>query len=227
MDRGIVGTRPATLELISRYRETLRAKRDLLAEGRGAQTAEGLAVWNELLAVAAADLIARRAAYVESLATALGQIIAQAGVEFPAVELRYQPSPPQGREGAAAIAASLANIGERERRRQRPLLGPHRDELVILWDGHEIHSVASAGEKKALSLLLVAAHGHVLEDAGREPIYLLDDIDAELAPNTLGAVWKAFAGAAQVVASSNRPQAWLTLPVSSLWEMAKGRIRPA
>jgi DNA replication and repair protein RecF len=231
MDRGIVGTRPAALEVIGRYREALRAKRDLLAgetthlglvEGAPA----GLEVWNELLASAAAELIARREAYLVELAGALARTIETAGLPLPAIELRYRPSPPRGAEGTAAIASALERIADRERRRQHPLLGPHRDELEILWDGHDLRRVASAGERKALSLLLVAAHGRVLEEAGRPPTYLLDDADAELAPATLSAVWKAFGGARQVVASSNRPQAWLTLEVGTLWEMEKGRIRP-
>lgn len=143
------------------------------------------------------------------------------------IELRYQPSPPQGLEGAAAIAAVLDKAVERERRRQQPLLGPQRDELEILWNGHELRRVASAGERKALSLLMLAAHGRVVEAAGRQPIYLLDDADAELAPPSVAAVWSVFAKrvaatGGQLFASSNRPQVWLTLDVDTLWQMEKG-----
>ena len=73
--------------------------------------------------------------------------------------------------------------------------------------------VGSAGERKSLSLLLLAAHGRVLAAAGRNPVYLLDDADAELSTPTLAAVWRVFDGVTQLFASSNRPQAWLTLPV--------------
>jgi DNA replication and repair protein RecF len=148
---------------------------------------------------------------------------------LPEIELRYHPSPPQGLEGPAAIAAVLDKAVERERRRQQPLLGPQRDELEILWGGHELRRVASAGERKALSLLLLAAHGRVVEAAGRQPVYLLDDADAELAPSSVAAVWSVFARrvaatGGQLFASSNRPQVWLTLDVDTLWEMARGRL---
>ncbi len=73
--------------------------------------------------------------------------------------------------------------------------------------------MASAGERKALSLMLLAAHGKVMEEAGRPPLYMLDDMDAELAPPTVTAVWGIFRGAAQLFATSNRPQVWLTLDV--------------
>ncbi len=154
---------------------------------------------------------------------------AAAGLRLADIELRYQPSPPQGLEGAAAIAAVLDKAIERERRRQQPLLGPHRDELEILWNGHELRRVASAGERKALSLLMLAAHGRVVEAAGRQPIYLLDDADAELAPPSVAAVWSVFAKrvaatGGQLFARSNRPQVWLTLDVDTLWQMEKGTL---
>jgi len=171
LDRGVLGMRPAALEVLGRYRQALRQKRELLAS-----SGHGLEAWNEVMA------------------------------------------------GAAAIRESFERIADRERQRQLPLLGPHRDDLEILWGERAVGSVGSAGEKKALSLLLLAAHGRVVAQAGRSPVYLLDDADAEFASPTLAAVWNVFAGADQLVASSNRPQVWLTLPVVSLWQMEGGRI---
>ena len=165
----------------------------------------------------------------EALAAAEAAAGPHASLRLQEIELRYQPSPPQGREGAAAITAVLDKAVERERRRQQPLVGPQRDELEILWGGHELRRVASAGERKALSLLLLAAHGRVVEAAGRRPVYLLDDADAELAPASVAAVWPVFARrvaatGGQLFASSNRPQAWLTLDVDTLWGMEQGRL---
>jgi predicted ATP-dependent endonuclease of OLD family len=72
----------------------------------------------------------------------------------------------------------------------------------------------------------LAAHGRVLEAGGRPPLYLLDDADAELAPSTHAAVWGVFRNVAQVIATSNRPQVWLTLEVGKAWEMERGRLKP-
>jgi DNA replication and repair protein RecF len=233
MDRGVVASRPAALEVLGRYREALRQKRELLA-----RDSSGIEIWNEMLAATAAEVARLRSAYVETLRAELATVLAEAGetgagaadgLHFPEIELRYQPSPPQALEGAAAIAAVLDKALARERRRQRPLLGPHRDELEILWGGHEVRRVASAGERKALSLLLLAAHGRVVEAAGRRPVYLLDDADAELAPPSVATVWSVFARRVaamdgQLFASSNRPQVWLTLAVDTLWEMTGGQL---
>lgn len=224
LDRGIVASRPAALELLGRYREALRQKRGLLLQA-GAGTA-GIEIWNEMLAALAADVIRLRHDYVESLRGTLLAVVGESGLPFPPIDLRYRPSPVSGLDGAASIAESLEAIAEKERRRQLPLLGPHRDELEILWGGHDIRRVASAGERKALSLLLLAAHGRAVESAGRSPVYLLDDADAELAPPTHSAVWKVFQKqeGRQILASSNRPQVWLTLEVGRIWEMEKGKL---
>ena len=217
MDRGMVGIRPAALEVLGRYREALRQKRGLLLSD-GA----GIEIWNEMLSATAADVIAQRHRYVELLKVQLARVVEVSGLPFPPIELHYRPSPANGLEGAELIADALDRIADRERRRQMPLLGPHRDELEILWGGHEIRRVASAGERKSLSLMLLAAHGQVMEEAGRSPLYLLDDMDAELAPPTVAAVWGVFRGASQLFATSNRPQVWLTLDMGTLWEMERG-----
>jgi DNA replication and repair protein RecF len=221
LDRGLVGIRPPALDLLNRYREALRQKRELLL-----RNGPGIEVWNELLATTAAEVIRLRHAYVERLRELLGGVLAESGLEFPVIDLRYRPSPAAGLDGMEAIAAALERAADRERARQIPLLGPQRDELEILWGGHDIRRVASAGERKALSLLLLAAHGRVLETAGRRPLYLLDDADAELAPSTHAAVWNIFRKVHQVFATSNRPQVWLTLEVGKAWEMDRGRMKP-
>jgi DNA replication and repair protein RecF len=220
LDRGVVGMRPAALEILGRYREALRQKRDLLL-GDGS----GIEIWNELLAATAADVIAQRHRYIELLRAQLTGVVEASGLEFPPVELHYRPSPGNGLEGQEAIADALDRIADRERRRQVPLLGPQRDELEILWGGHEIRRVASAGERKALSLMLVAAHGRVMQAAGRPPLYLLDDMDSELAPPTVAAAWEVFRREGQLLATSNRPQVWLTLEVETIWEMERGEMR--
>jgi recombinational DNA repair ATPase RecF len=72
--------------------------------------------------------------------------------------------------------------------------------------------------------MLLAAHCRVMEEAGRPPLYLLDDMDAELAPATVAAVWGVFAGSEQLFATSNRPQVWLTLDIGTIWEMERGQL---
>jgi len=221
IDRGLVSTRPTALAVLSRYRRVLAQKRQLLASGRG----DGLGSWNELLAESAAEVIALRAAYVEALDAALGAVRERTALSLPPLRVEYLSSPRAGTSGGGdAILAAFERIGPRERERGAPLLGPHRDALRLLWDGREVGTVASAGEGKALGLLLAAAQGTLVEATGRDPVYLLDDADAELDRERLAAVWEAFGPARQLLATSSRPEVWEALPASARWQLSAGRV---
>ncbi len=221
LDRGVVSRRPAAIAAISRYRRALQQKRELLARGGGE-----LATWNQVLAPAAAELIALRAAYAGRLARALAEVLDRSGLGFPPIELRYRPSPPAGLEGAA-IAEELAAVRRRERRMQQPLVGPQRDDLEVRWDGREVRRVASAGERKALGLALLAAQGRILEGMDRVPIYLLDDADTELDRRRLESLWRVFGACGQLFLTSNRPAVWESVEIAHRWRLSEGRIAAA
>lgn len=221
LDRGVVGFRPAAIEVLSRYRQTLDQKRELLSADSDIGP---LAPWNDLLAVAASEVIAARQRYVDKLSRAFTEVIGEAGLAFQGIELRYRPSPRQGVEGAERIRQVLERTAERERQVGFALVGPQRDDLEISWNGHPVRDVASAGERKALSLSLSAAHGRVLEKAGRQPLYLLDDLDTELSPETLSKVWRVFAEVQQMIGTSNRSAVWEDKEPDRIWRLQSGCI---
>lgn len=222
LDRGVLGRRPAALEVLGRYRRALEEKRRLVETGGPDSVWQ---TWNRVLAEAAAELIRLRAAYAKDLTSRLGGILEACRPGFPRVDLRYRPSPRCGAQGADRISEELAAVAERERRSQRLLLGPHRDDLEISWDGHELKRVASAGERKALGLALVTAHGEILRDCGRRPTYLLDDVDTELDRERLESIWTVLGSAEQLFASSNRPWVWESIEVARRWQCRAGRLR--
>jgi len=221
LDRGVVGLRPTALEVLSRYRQTLDQKRELLSADSDVGP---LAPWNDLLAVAAAEVIAARRQYIEKLSWSFSEVIDEAGMGFQGIELRYRPSPRRGVEGAERIRQVLERTAGREREVGFALVGPQRDDVEISWNGHPVREVASAGERKALSLCLSAAHGRVLEKAGRQPLYLLDDLDTELSPETLSKVWKVFAEVRQMIGTSNRSAVWKDKEPDQIWRLQSGCI---
>lgn len=222
LDRGVVSLKPATLGSLARYRHALAQKRGALLS-RGSD----LGAWNQVLAQAAAAVIALRESYFERLERAFSETIAASGLGLPAVELAYRASPPDGAGEPQAVAQALERALPEERRREAALVGPHRDDLEVRLGGHPLRRVASAGERRAVGLLLAAAHGRVLEAAGRQPIHLLDDADAELSRDSLGRVWKAFGPERQSVVTSSRPAAWEGFFLGRRWQLEAGRLRPA
>ena len=195
-----------------------------------------LDTWNTLLASAAAEVVAPRFVYTRRLEARLGEVLEEAALPFPEIALRYRPSPalelPVDDAGGGvdrpalqeAILERLRGSAAAEVRRGQPLLGPHRDDLEVLWGGHPVRSTVSAGERKALWLLLTAAHGRALAAADREPVYLLDDLDAELSAATLARVWSVFAGGRQLLVTSNRPSVWEGLEMDHRSRLRRGGL---
>ncbi|MEP7013572.1 MAG: DNA replication and repair protein RecF [Acidobacteriota bacterium] len=221
LDRGILGLRPTSLEALERFRRALLQKREILQRGDG-PIGEELPSWNGVLAGAIAELAELRNAFFLRLRDQLAGVLADLDLPIPQIEINYRPSPSSALDGAEEIFRSLGRLADREIRRGGPLVGSQRDEIEIGWGGRDIRSVASAGERKVLGLAILAAHAKVLSEAGRAPLVLLDDADAELATATLAAVWKTFASAPQILTTSSRPQAWLTVPVDQVWGVEKG-----
>ncbi|MDQ3490679.1 MAG: hypothetical protein M3449_06400, partial [Acidobacteriota bacterium] len=67
------------------------------------------------------------------------------------------------------------------------LVGTHRDDLEILFDGHDLRKFGSAGQQRSALLLLQLANLSVYHSQRQEyPLFLLDDIDAELDYKRIG-----------------------------------------
>lgn len=77
--------------------------------------------------------------------------------------------------------ASLEANSARERVSGRPLVGPHRDDLVIRSGGRDVASLFSRGQRRRASLSMVIAAGWAIErKLGKKPILLLDEVVSEL-----------------------------------------------
>ena len=61
------------------------------------------------------------------------------------------------------------------------LIGPHRDDLEIHLDGREIRVYGSSGQQRSALLLLdLAAISLYNSSANDHPVFIIDDVDAEL-----------------------------------------------
>ena len=77
--------------------------------------------------------------------------------------------------------AALANRRASDMRRGSAGVGPHRDDLSLVIDGHPVRGVASQGQHRAVTLALKSAEIEVVGQArGVRPILLLDDVSSEL-----------------------------------------------
>ena len=219
LDRGLITARPGALDALQRYREALLQKRQLLQTG-----GEEIGAWNDILAELGAVVIQLRSSYLARLRRAFEEVLTAAESRFAGTELVYKPSPVEGAEGAQAFRARLERSVGTERARRLPLLGPHRDEVTVLWRGQEIRRIASAGERKLLGLSLLAAQARLVAEDDRAPLVLLDDADAELDRKALARAWRGFLSLPQLFASSNRPEVFEGLDITRRWHLEEGRL---
>lgn len=180
---------PGYVEALGRYRSVLSQRNEALKNAAGDATVDA---WSAGLVETGAVVMDARARWVEDRAGAFdgyhGRIAGGArGV------VTYEPSvgtpeeaSPDRKAWAGAFRAALARTRDRERRRGVTAVGPHRDELgfraqVGGEEARDLRRYGSGGQQRTAALALRLAEADTLrERLGREPIYLLDDVFAEL-----------------------------------------------
>lgn len=191
LDGGIVAIYPAFVQTLTDYGRVVKQKNSLLqtAADRGfsiEKTAELLVPWNEQLTALAARIHKTRVRFVERLNSVLERKLF--GREE--IAIRYASSL-EGKgdlEDYAALIAERLNIRvQAELVAGHSLIGTHRDDLEISFDGRDLRKFGSSGQQRsALLILLIATVSVYFEQNQEYPLFLLDDIDAELDYGRIG-----------------------------------------
>jgi DNA replication and repair protein RecF len=221
IDRGLISERATALSAFTEYRRALEAKRAALE-----RQPEALVEWNAVLAAKGAVVIAMRAEWCSRMQVALDDVLAKSELNFPEVRLTYRPSPAEAVEGEEGFVAALERVASRERAMRRVLIGPQRDDLAIEWPMGRVGALASAGERKLLGLALLLAHGSLVAERGNAPLFLIDDLDAELDRGRVEQVWKLLSEVSQLLATSSRKGVVSSLESDSKWRLEKGVLEP-
>jgi DNA replication and repair protein RecF len=184
LDRGAVSLHPAYAQTLADYNKVIKQKRRLLkqaAETRSTidELIQLIDPWNQQLVKLATQIHRARNRYVVLLNEALDHNLFSDDIS-----IRYVSS----LEGKGDLAAYADLIAERLRTRMQAevfsgacLIGPHRDDLLVLFGGREIRSFGSSGQQRsALITLDLAAISVYYSKHQNYPIFLIDDVDAEL-----------------------------------------------
>jgi DNA replication and repair protein RecF len=85
------------------------------------------------------------------------------------------------------------------------LIGPHRDDLEILFDGHNIRTFGSSGQQRSALILLDLAAISVYHSWHNEyPLFLMDDVDAELDRGRIGHLLEHLEGRTQTFITTSK-----------------------
>jgi DNA replication and repair protein RecF len=195
LDRGIATINAQYLELLSRYLRVLKQRNALLAED---PSASSLDAWNDEFVAAAAPIHRARAAYAQEVAGAFARIVDEHRYHVRDLEIVYR-----GAGEEEALRETLTRIRRHELRARMTLTGPQRDTIDFMVGGRNAAEVLSGGELKMIVLFLKFAKVELFRARHDEPpLFLLDDIDAELDLEILQKLLSGLPSKTQVLATS-------------------------
>lgn len=223
LDRALVLERPAVDSVRSNFEKALRQRNALLKQCKGRlDEAAGLTldVWDQKLAQAGDELTRLRRDLADRLSPVTTRAYQDVAGETSDVRLVYV-SEWQEQGLAAALVASRAD----DVRRGTTLVGPHRDDLLVLLNDMPSRTHASQGEQRSLALgLRLGVHRLVTDRTGVPPVLLLDDVFSELDPVRSAALLEALPRGQTLLSSATElppgAVAELTLDVTT------GRLDP-
>jgi DNA replication and repair protein RecF len=209
LDHGITGIYPPYIQTLSDYGRVIRQKNSLLQSAAEnaytlEKTAELLQPWNEQLVELAGRIHRSRMRYVQRLREALEKRLF--GKEE--ITIRYVSSlEGKGDLGdfAGLLTARLKLRMQAELAAGRSLIGTHRDELEIFFDGHDLRAYGSSGQQRSALLILLLSGLAVYHAQNQEyPLFLLDDIDAELDYKRIGQLLEYLADKTQTFVTTSK-----------------------
>ena len=231
IDRGISSIKPAYLKTISDYAKVLKQKNRVLqlaSENElGPDRVEDLiAPWNEQLVQLGGLIHRARVEYVDNLnATLERQLFERRDVTTRYVSSLENKGDLSDYESllrsrlelrlAAEVAAGHA------------LIGPHRDDLEINLDGREIRVYGSSGQQRSALLILDLAAISLYNSASNyHPVFIIDDVDAELDEGRINHLLEYLENRTQTfITTSKRSHVEGFFSRANVYEIEDGQVR--
>ena len=124
----------------------------------------------------------------------------------------------------ADFLASLAQRGEQERVMKTPLVGPHRDDILIEAGGRVAAQTQSRGFRRRTAIaMILAASCSVRRKLGKDPVMLLDEVTAELDSEGKRMLFEALLSRKTQVFAATAEQ-FADRPPCAVYEVERGRI---
>ena len=231
LDRGISSLRPSYLKTLSDYSKVIKQKNRVLQfanEGEFSleKTEDLLGPWNDQL-VRLGTLIHRaRQDYVAGLNSVLERQL----FEKRDVTTRYV-SALEGKgdldDYESLLQSRIAVRLPAEVSAGYALIGPHRDDLEILLDGREMRAYGSSGQQRSALLLLdLAAISLYNSSANDHPVFIIDDVDAELDESRIKRLLEYLENRTQTfITTSKRSHVEGFFSRANVYEIEEGKVR--
>jgi DNA replication and repair protein RecF len=231
LDRGISSLKPTYLKTISDYAKVIKQKNRVLQlanenELSLAQVEDLLAPWNEQLIKLGVLIHQAREEYVAGLNVALERQL----FERRDVTTRYVSSLENKGDLSDYESLLRSRIALRlpaEVAAGHALIGPHRDDLEVHLDGREIRVYGSSGQQRSALLLLdLAAISLYNSTSNDHPVFVIDDVDAELDEGRIRRLLEYLENRTQTfITTSKRTHVEGFFSRANVYEIEDGRVR--
>jgi DNA replication and repair protein RecF len=231
LDRGISSLKPAYLRTIADYGKVIKQKNRVLQLANenelGPDKVEDLiAPWNDQLVGLGVLIHNAREDYVAGLNATLERQL----FERRDVTTRYVSSLENKGDLSDYESLLRSRIALRlpaEVAAGHALIGPHRDDLEIHLDGREIRVYGSSGQQRSALLLLdLAAISLYNSTSNDHPVFLIDDVDAELDEGRIRHLLEYLENRTQTfITTSKRSHVGDFFSRANVYEIEDGKVR--
>ena len=184
---------PRYCRSLAHYNRVLLQRNNLLRQIRdGKARPDQLSFWDREMARSGAYIISRRLDTVQDLDGKAQHLHHRLTGNAETLSIKYVSSLLAAERGVEVPATQqtaleeeflhqLSEVQSREMLQGSSLLGPHRDDVAFLLDGRAASSFASRGQQRTITISLKLGEADFMaEQAGEQPILLLDDVMSEL-----------------------------------------------
>lgn len=174
---------PAYYYALQRYARALKQRNEVLKAALSSPSLMAtIDSWDEQLAIAGAELMRHRRAYIERLSAVAAETHLHIADGREKLEIKYLPSITRGDSTEDALEALFA-ARENDARRLTTSVGAHRDDVQILVEGRDVRAFGSQGQQRTAALSMRLSELTVMHDElGEWPMLMLDDVMSELDP---------------------------------------------
>ena len=209
---------PGYRKELRNYTRALRHRNALLKEPK--LNWQQIDSYTPILAGAGDVLLENRKCLVQGLAPETRRIQRQiSNGQEPLLELSYQSS------AEGSLREALLHSRSEEVRLRQTLVGPHRDDLLLSFEGSALANFSSEGQQRTAALSLKLAQREILRAYSKnDPILLLDDVFGELDTDRRNALLQELPRDSQVFIAATS-LAWMESGQSgALFQVGNGTI---
>ncbi len=230
LDRAMLTTCPGHIQRLAGYGRALRQRNHLLvAAGRGARAdREQLDSWDEKLIQEGTPIVLNRRNYVARLREEFVNPFCRNEDFVFRYSSRVTDADAADSEVEGDFRRRLREARGIDERKGFTTVGPHRDDLLLMLDGRPLADFGSAGQQRSCLLALYFSQMEIHRKAcGFYPVFLMDDVEAELDSQRLQAFLEHLAKRTQTFLTTAKEQLLPPLGADVLqFRVDAGRIEP-